>query len=166
MKKQVVLTQTQKDIILVGLKSIMETFRVMGSNERTEYSDDYFIKVTTELVETYKSFIKYLPSHWRNMDKPEAPGYIATAYRCQKNLNTLEKLQLDLLNKKLFNTAHTIAPEVILYNVWGNHTWAFKCFVGLASVAPRIMSQEEYDQKYLPITRSLYNKFSKEESNE
>lgn len=167
MKKQAVLTESQKKVILIGLTSISETFNVMSlSKENTDNA--YFKKVVYELLETYKSFIKQLPAAWRNLNRPEAPGYVATARSSQQNIITLERLYDELVSAEMFperineeNVAHRLNPLNTLYRVWLNHNWAFKCFLGIKPPAPRIMTEEEYNTKYSLMAEMLYEKLSK-----
>lgn len=167
MKKQVVLTQTQKNAILFGLKAISETFRVMSTTDMPQNNaarNERLYMVTVELLETYKSFINKLPAAWRNLNRPEAPGYLATARACQKNFLQLQGLEEGLLAERLgLKENPEFDARIILYNVWISHNWAFKCFAGVVPPAKPVMTAEEYEELYGAISRELYYKVAKHE---
>lgn len=167
MKKQAILTPKQKEVILVGLKAISETFRVMSTvdmSQDKQQRNEHLYKVTVELLETYKSFINKFPTAWRNLNRPEAPGYLAAAHACQKNFLQLQGLQEGLLAERLgLKENPEFAARIILYNVWISHNWAFKCFAGVVPPAKPMMTAEEYEGLYGEISLALYYKVAAHE---
>lgn len=156
MKKQAVLTQAQKDAILAGLEAVTATFKVFAESEIVAVSQpQLFNKTAVELLETYKTFINNFPYAWRKMNRPEAPGYLASAQACQKNFENLIKLNDYLLAIKLCVPPQSkVNPYGLLYSVWANHVWALKTFVGIGTE-----KAEAYASVYRPISEMLYNNF-------